>query len=63
MKTSGMRPKNPSAEFDIMSESIWEGSFIAEGEKTIKIPTLQIKISNRYGIILNRIEGILKKYF
>ena len=63
MKTSGIRPKKPSAEFEIMSERIWEGSFIAEGENTINIPTRQIKISNRYGIILNKIEGILKKYF
>jgi hypothetical protein len=47
MKTSGIRPKKPSAEFEIISERIWEGSLIAEGEKTIKIPTLQIKISKR----------------
>jgi hypothetical protein len=58
-----MRPKNPSAEFEIISERICEGSLIADGENTINIPTLQIKISKRYGIILKSIEGILKKYF
>jgi hypothetical protein len=37
-------------------------SFKAVGEYKEKIPILHIKNNSRYGIILNIIEGMLRKY-
>jgi hypothetical protein len=62
-KTYGIIPKNPTAEVPKIEDIISVGSFKAVGENNLKTPILHIKISNKYGIILKVIEGILVKYF
>lgn len=56
-------PKNPSAEFWIIAGRMAVLSETAEGEKRVNTPILQIIMKMTYGIILNSIEGTLKKYF
>jgi hypothetical protein len=63
IKTSGIIPKKPSAEPLMIAGRIDAASFKAEGEKRVKTPILQIRISKMKGISLKSIEGTLKKYF
>jgi hypothetical protein len=45
MNISGIIPKKPSEDAEIIDGSIFELSLIAEGENIINIPILQSKIS------------------
>ncbi len=57
-----MMPKKPVADFVTIALIIPVVSFIAVGENSKNTPTLQISMNSIYGMILNRMEGILKKY-
>ncbi len=61
-KTSGIIPKKPVADFVTIALIIPVVSFIAVGENSKNTPILQIKMKSIYGMILNRIDGMLKKY-
>lgn len=61
-KTSGIIPKKPVADFVTIALIIPVVSFIAVGENSKNTPILQINMKRIYGMILNRIDGMLKKY-
>lgn len=57
-----MIPKKPVAEFVTIAVIMPVASLIAVGENSKNTPILQINMKSIYGMIRNKIDGILKKY-